>query len=116
MTIADERDLPVGKVKVTLADARPELVFNHLTAGSNTMHSIYTPVRVAAALARGQLLQAAADLLGGLPSDFSILDGIIKAPGGQTLSLGSLAKQGAVAKTSRVSASLKPASAQTLVG
>jgi isoquinoline 1-oxidoreductase subunit beta len=116
MTIADEMDLPLDKVKVTLADARPELVFNQFTGGSNSMHSIYTPVRVAAALAKGQLLQAAADLLGGLPSDFGILDGVIKGPGGQTLGLGSLAKRGAVRKTRRTSVALKAASAQTLVG
>jgi CO/xanthine dehydrogenase Mo-binding subunit len=72
MTIADEMDLPLDKVNVTLADARPELVWNQLTGGSNSMHSIFTPVRVAAATARGQLLQAAAALLGGLPSDLSI--------------------------------------------
>ena len=53
MTIADEMDVPLDKVKVTLADARPELVWNQLTGGSNSMHSIYTPVRVAAAIARG---------------------------------------------------------------
>ena len=52
MTIADEMDLPVDKVTVTLADARPELVFNQLTGGSNTMHAIFTPVRTAAAIAR----------------------------------------------------------------
>ena len=69
MTIADEMDLPLDKVKVTLADARPELVWNQLTGGSNSMHSIYTPVRVAAAIAKGQLLQAAADLLGEAPAD-----------------------------------------------
>ena len=65
MTIADEMDLPLDKVKVTLADARPELVWNQLTGGSNSMHSIFTPVRVAAAIASGQLLQAAAAELGG---------------------------------------------------
>jgi isoquinoline 1-oxidoreductase beta subunit len=116
MTIADEMDLPLDKVKVTLADARPELLFNQLTGGSNTMHSIYTPVRVAAALAKGQLLQAAADLLGGLPSDFGILDGVIQGPSGQSVSLGSLARRGAVKRTTRTSATLKSASAQSLVG
>jgi isoquinoline 1-oxidoreductase subunit beta len=116
MTIADEMDLPLDKVTVTLADARPELVWNQLTGGSNSMHSIYTPVRVAAALAKGQLLQAAADLLGGLPSDFGILDGLVTGPGGQTLSLSKLAKSGAVKKTRRSSVTLKAASAQTLVG
>src|SRR5436190_16311130 len=55
MTIADEMALPIEKVKVTLADARPELVWNQLTGGSNTMHSLYEPVRMAAASARGQL-------------------------------------------------------------
>ena len=53
MTIADEMGIALDKVTVTLADARPELLFNQLTGGSNTMHAIYTPVRVAAALARG---------------------------------------------------------------
>ena len=57
MTIAEEMDLPLDKVKVTLADARPELVWNQITGGSNTMHSIFTPVRVAAAIARGALLR-----------------------------------------------------------
>ena len=57
--------MPLDKVNVTLADARPELVWNQLTGGSNSMHSIFTPVRVAAALAKGQLLQAAAAELGG---------------------------------------------------
>src|SRR4051794_35595595 len=55
MVIADEMELPVEKVRVTLADARPELVFNQLTGGSNSMHALYEPVRTAAASARGQL-------------------------------------------------------------
>ena len=58
MTIAEELDLPLDKVNVTLADARPELVWNQITGGSNTMHSIFTPVRMAAAIARGALLEA----------------------------------------------------------
>src|SRR5579875_3582634 len=33
MTIAEEIDLPVSKVQVGLADARPELLFNQLTGG-----------------------------------------------------------------------------------
>lgn len=116
MTIADEMDLPLSQVNVTLADARPELVWNQLTGGSNTMHSIYTPVRVAAAVARGALLQAAADLLGELPADLGIVDGVVKAPNGQTLTLGSLSKQAAVPKTRPVQTQLKAQSAMTLVG
>src|SRR5437016_1564142 len=44
MVIAEEMGLPLEKVKVTLADARPELVWNQLTGGSNTLHAMYTPV------------------------------------------------------------------------
>ena len=64
MIIAEELDLPVEKVHVTLAPARPELVFNQLTGGSNTTVSTYTPIRVAAAIAKGALLEAAAVELG----------------------------------------------------
>ena len=80
MTIAEEMDLPLDKVNVTLADARPELVWNQITGGSNTMHSIFTPVRVAAAIARGALLQAAALELGSAVSQLTSSDGVITAP------------------------------------
>src|ERR1700716_2510571 len=43
MVIAEEMGLPVEKVKVTLADARPDLLWNQFTGGSNSIHSIYTP-------------------------------------------------------------------------
>ena len=116
MTIADEIGVPLDKVNVTLANARPELVWNQLTGGSNSMHSIYTPVRVAAAIARGQLLQAAADELGGLPGDFGIVGDLVKAPSGQTVSIGSLAQKAAATSTRTVAATLKPQSALSLVG
>ena len=55
MIIADEMDIPVEKVVVTLADARPELVMNQLTGGSNTTMSTYYPIRTAAAIASAVL-------------------------------------------------------------
>ena len=64
MLIAEELELPLDRVRVTLADARPELVWNQLTGGSNTTISTYTPVRVAAAVAKQALLEAAAIQLG----------------------------------------------------
>ena len=60
MMIAEELDLPLDKVRVALADARPELLMNQLTGGSNSVRSIYTPVRTAAAIARQQLVRTAA--------------------------------------------------------
>lgn len=114
MAIADEMDIPLGKVSVTLADARPELVWNQLTGGSNSMHAIYTPVRVAAAIARGQLLAAAAKILGTPRAKLSVRDGVIRAPGGRTLTYGALAGKAAVSRTKRVTTVLK--AKHTLVG
>ena len=116
MTIADEMDLSIGKVNVTLADARPELIWNQITGGSNTMHSIYTPVRVAAAIARGALLKAAAIELGVSQSQLTIRDGVIVAPNGASATFGSLSAKAAVSSTTTANAQLKPRSQLTLVG
>jgi isoquinoline 1-oxidoreductase beta subunit len=116
MTIADEMDLPLDKINVTLADARPELVWNQLTGGSNSMHSIFTPVRVAAALARGQLLQAAAAELGGDTGGLTVANGVIKAPNGRTAGFGSLTRKAAVSRTRRATAQLKSQSQYKLIG
>jgi hypothetical protein len=59
MLIADEMDLPMAKVHVHLEKARPALMFNQLTGGSNSIRSLYTPVRQAAAVAKGQLMKTA---------------------------------------------------------
>src|SRR3954451_18629182 len=91
MTIADELDLPIEKVKVTLADARPELVWNQLTAASNTMHALYGPVRTAAAAARGRLELTAARELGVDASQLRLESGVFTAPGGATRTFGDLA-------------------------
>jgi isoquinoline 1-oxidoreductase subunit beta len=116
MVIAEEMDLPVEKVKVTLADARPELVWNQLTGGSNTMHSMFTPVRVAAAVARGQLLEAGAAELGADRSELTVRDGVITAPSGKTATFGSLSKRAAVSKTTTVRTELKAQSEFRLIG
>lgn len=116
MTIADEMDLPVDRVHVTLADARPELVWNQLTGGSNTMHAIYTPVRVAAAIARGQLVAAAAALLGVDAADLTTEAGTVTAPDGRSLTYGELAARAAATETSEVAATLKADSELKVVG
>jgi isoquinoline 1-oxidoreductase beta subunit len=107
MTIADEMDVPLDKVKVTLADARPELLFNQFTGGSNTMHSIFTPVRMAAATARGQLQQAAAGDLRVSASDLRLRDGVFTTADGRTATFGSLAQKAAVTRTVAVTPRLK---------
>ena len=110
MTIADEMDLALDKVKVTLADARPELVLNQLTGGSNSMHSIWTPLRVAAAIARGQLLTGGGGQLLARARDPVGQRRRDRAPDGRTTTYGALAARAAVSKTRMVTTSLKPPS------
>jgi isoquinoline 1-oxidoreductase beta subunit len=116
MTIADEMGVALNKVKVTLADARPELLFNQLTGGSNTMHAIYTPVRVAAALARQRMTAAAVPSLGGAASGYTVSDGVITGPDGRSVTFGALTRRAAVKRSARMQVELKPASQLKLVG
>lgn len=107
MLIAEELDLPVDKVHVTLANARPELLFNQLTGGSNTTISTFTPVRVAAAVAKRALLEAAAIVLDDTIDRLTAKAGIIEAPNGSSISYGDLAHAAASSKTRRVEVTLK---------
>lgn len=116
MLIAEELDLPVEKVKVTLADARPELLFNQFTAGSNTVLSIYTPIRVAASIAKGRLLQAASAELGEATSLLTTRLGVISGAAGTQLPYGDLAQKAASGVTKQVEAVLKPESEFRIIG
>ena len=64
MLIATELDLPLSKVRVMLADARPELLTGQLTEGSNTIRSVYEPVRQAAAMRGTMAVVLAGSILG----------------------------------------------------
>lgn len=108
MIIAEEMGLNVDQVRVTLADARPELLFNQLTGGSSTTFTTYTAIRVAAALAQGQLLKAASAELG---QDVSVLTsraGLITGAGGRVLPFSALAEKAATQVTQQVQVTLKP--------
>ncbi|MBO0767056.1 MAG: xanthine dehydrogenase family protein molybdopterin-binding subunit [Solirubrobacterales bacterium] len=100
--IADQLSLTVDKVNVTLADARPELIWNQITGGSNTLHAIYKPVQGAAAAARAQLTKTAADQLGVSPSQVTLSNGQANAGNGKSIDLGALAKPAAVSQTTKV--------------
>jgi len=107
MLIAEELDLPVSKVKVTLADARPELLFNQLTGGSTTTTSTFTPIRVAAAIAKGALLDAAAIVLGDTVALLQSKGGVITAPSGRSVTYGELATRAASGRDRQVAVDLK---------
>jgi isoquinoline 1-oxidoreductase beta subunit len=116
MIIAEELDLPVERVHVTLAPARPELEFNQLTGGSNTTVSTYTPIRVAAAIAKGALLDAAALELGSAVALLESKNGVVTAPDGSSVSYADLAEKAASPSTRPVQVDLKPAGDFTVIG
>ncbi|MEU0600054.1 molybdopterin cofactor-binding domain-containing protein [Streptomyces sp. NPDC006393] len=117
MLIAEELDLPLERIRVTLADARPELLFNQLTGGSNTTISTFTPIRVAAAVARGRLLKAAALELGVALGTLTAKAGVItSAVTGRSLTYGDLAEKAASVTTSQESVTLKAAGDFKVIG
>lgn len=90
MVIADEMDVPVENVEVPMSDARPELLFNMLTGGSCTLRALIPPVRALAAVARGQLVAAAANMLDVPPGTIRTLDGYAVDDEGRQIAFGDL--------------------------
>ncbi|MCF6471950.1 xanthine dehydrogenase family protein molybdopterin-binding subunit [Nonomuraea sp. MG754425] len=116
MLIAEELAVPLDRVRITLADARPELIFNQLTGGSNTTIATYTPIRVAAAIARQRLLETAAAELGSPVAGLTLKDGVISDRSGGSVGIGALADKAAVARTRQVSVELAPRQSFTVIG
>lgn len=116
MMVAEELDLPMDKVEIGLADARPELLMNQLTGGSNSMRSMYVPVRTAAAIARQRLVDTAASQWSVGSARLSTRNGVVSGPNGRTATYGSLAKAAASATTIAVSAQLKSPSEFSVLG
>ncbi|MFG3320789.1 molybdopterin cofactor-binding domain-containing protein [Streptomyces sp. NPDC048171] len=116
MLIAEELGIPLSRVHITLAEARPELLFNQLTGGSNTTFSTYTPIRVAAAVARNRLLQAAATEWGTAVTELSWEAGVVTGPGGRSADMGDLSPKAARARPEEVSVRLKPRDMFTVIG
>ena len=107
MIIAEEMDIEPEQVKVTLADSRPELMFNQLTGGSSSTYSLYSPVRVAAAIAKGALLDAAAAQLGQDKRTLETAGLAIADTTGKSIGFGELSKLAASPVTKPVEVVLK---------
>jgi isoquinoline 1-oxidoreductase beta subunit len=116
MLIAEEMDLPLSKVKVGLADARPELLFNQLTGGSNTTTSTHHAIRTAAGHARVRLVEAAAKQWGVSADSLTTSKGTVKSKTGKSATYGSLAVAAAASKSTLLQVKLKPASEFTMIG
>ena len=116
MLIAEEMGLELDQVKVTLADARPELLFNQLTGGSSTTFTTYTAIRVAAAIANGRLLDAAAAQLEQPVSRLTSRAGLITGAGGTTIPFSDLAESAGSSVTEQVEVVLKPREEFRVIG
>ncbi len=116
MLVAEEMDVPLSQVRVRLDDARPELLFNQLTGGSNTIRSVYEPVRRAAAAARTRLVAAAAARWDTEASSLRTKAGEVVSLDGMHVSFGELAVEAANTALSVGSPALKPESEFTLIG
>ncbi|OLF12051.1 isoquinoline 1-oxidoreductase [Actinophytocola xinjiangensis] len=116
MLIAEELSLPLDRIRVTLADARPELVFNQLTGGSNTTHATYRPIRVAAAIARQRLLAAASAELGSPAGELTLSAGVVTDRAGRGVELGVLAVRAASDRSEPVTVELAARESFTVIG
>jgi isoquinoline 1-oxidoreductase beta subunit len=116
MLIADEMSIPLTSVHMHLQPATPALLFNQITGGSNSVRSLYTPVRTVAAAAKGRLTAAAAGRLGVAPAELTVSDGVLRARDGRTVSYGSVTAAAANPKLKGHRTALKSARALTIVG
>jgi isoquinoline 1-oxidoreductase beta subunit len=116
MIAAEELDARLAAVDVVLDDARPELLWNQLTGGSNSVHALYTPMRTVAAATRARLVTAAAQQFGVAASSLTTRDSTVIAPDGRTATYGSLAVAAAQVTVPAVPGTPKPESGFTLIG
>ncbi|MGW6918366.1 molybdopterin cofactor-binding domain-containing protein [Kitasatospora sp. NPDC054939] len=116
MLVADELDARLGDVDVPLSDSRPELLFNQLTAASNSVRALYDPVRAAAAAARARLVTAAARQWGVPADSLRTADSAVLAPDGRRLGFGRLAVAAASVGVPAVPSTPKPAERRQVVG
>lgn len=116
MIVAEELDLPLSAVTVVLSPARPELLFNQLTGSSNSMRSLWRPLRAAAAAARARLITAAAQRWQLPANRLRTQDGRVHAADGRSLGYGELSAAAAGVLLPAVPATPKPAALFRLVG
>ncbi|HVK24578.1 MAG TPA: molybdopterin cofactor-binding domain-containing protein [Actinokineospora sp.] len=116
MLVAEELGIELDRVKVKLDDARPELLFNQLTGGSNTIRSVYGPVRHAAAAARTRLIAAAAQRWGTSTQGLTTRDGLVVGLDGLTESFAALTGAAAKADLKTAAPTLKAEADFTVVG
>lgn len=116
MIVADELDARLATVDTPLSDARPALLWNQMTGGSNSVRSLYGPLRALAAEARARLVTAAAQRWNLRADTLVTRDSKVVAPDGRTASYGSLSAEAAKVTVPAVSTQPKPEDQQKVVG
>jgi isoquinoline 1-oxidoreductase beta subunit len=116
MIVADELDARLADVDIALSRARPELLFNQLTGSSNSVRSLWTPLRIVAAAARARLVTAAAHRWQLAASTLVTRDGAVHASDGRSLGYGELSADAATVLLPAVSAAPKSASQYRVIG
>ena len=114
--VAEELDARLVDVDVVLEDARPELLFNQLTGGSNTIHALYGPLRLAAANARARLVTAAARRWDVAAGGLTTRDTAVVGPGGRSATYGELSVAAAAVTIPAVAPTPKDPDDFTVVG
>ena len=116
MMIAEDLDLPLERVEVSLADARPELMFNQMTAGSCTLRTFQKPLQGLAAGARARMMLAASTRWGVPVSSLTVKDGVVLGPDGLRADYGELAVEAKNVSLDGVTITPKPLSEYRLIG
>jgi isoquinoline 1-oxidoreductase beta subunit len=113
---AEELDARLDRVDVVLDDARPELLWNQLTGGSNSVHSLYMPMRTVAAAARARLVTAAAQRFGVAAASLVTRASTVVASDGRSATFGSLSAAAALITVPAIAPTPKPESRFTQIG
>ncbi|WP_394832603.1 molybdopterin-dependent oxidoreductase [Pendulispora rubella] len=116
MIVAEELDAQLTDVEVALSDAQPEILFNQLTGASNSVRSLYGPMRAVAAAARARLVTAAAARFDVPAHTLVTKDTQVIAPDGRTATYGSLSEDAARVLLPAVSAAPKDPSTFSVIG
>ncbi|MEV4730149.1 molybdopterin cofactor-binding domain-containing protein [Saccharopolyspora sp. NPDC049426] len=116
MMLAEELGARTQDVVVRLSDARPELLFNQITAASTSVRTFWKPLRQMAAAARSRLITAAAQKWDVPASGLSTQGTGVVGPGGRKATFGELAKDAAKVLAPAVPASPKNPKDFTILG
>ena len=116
MMIAEDLEVPLERVEVSLADARPELMFNQMTAGSCTLRTFQKPLQGLAAGAKTRMMLVASQRWDVPLSSLTVKDGVVHGPGGRRADYGELAVEAKDVSLDSVTVTPKPISEYRLIG